>query len=137
MSTSRGPKKPPSDAGADFKAWLEGEFEDEGSFTALVVLVEIGEITVTPQASTFVNVIGTEVAWSDLLALFEGAGCAWDGVAFFPSRDADGSPLDNAAARRGLTELVARLGEDRLVLNEGRFFDRWGRRMRIDEVTAQ
>jgi hypothetical protein len=30
-----------------------------------------------------------------------------------------------------------RLDDDRLVLNEGHFFDKWGRRLRIDEVTAQ
>jgi hypothetical protein len=30
-----------------------------------------------------------------------------------------------------------RLDEDRLVLNEGHFFDKWGRRLRIDEVAAR
>lgn len=139
MSTSKRPrkKKRPTRADGDFEAWLAAEFEDEGSFTALVVLVEIGEISVTPQASTFLNVIGTDVGWSELLTLFEGARCAWDGVAFFPRRDGEGHPLDNAEARLVLSELEARLGEDRLVLNEGHFFDRWGRRMRVDEVTRQ
>ena len=34
-----------------------------------------------------------------------------------------------------LNELEARLDDDRLVLNEGQFFDKWGRRMKIEDVT--
>lgn len=137
ISEARRKKKRAKRAVADFDVWLAAEFEDEGSFTALVVLVEIEELSVTPQASTFVNVIGADVSWVELLALFEGARCAWDGVAFFPRRDGDGHPLDNAEARLLLGELETRLADDRLVLNEGNFFDRQGRRMRVDEVTRQ
>jgi hypothetical protein len=36
-----------------------------------------------------------------------------------------------------LRELEARLDEDRLVLNEGHFFDKWGRRLKIEEVQVQ
>ena len=35
----------------------------------------------------------------------------------------------------GCSQLEAKLDEDRLFLNEGHFFDKWGRSMRIDEVT--
>ena len=48
---------------------------------------------------------------------------------------ASGGPLDNPTARLRLRALEARLAEDRLVLNEGRFFDRRGRRLTIEEVT--
>lgn len=133
MSTSR---QPPG-AGADFERWLKDEYADEGSFTALIILVEIGETKVTPVASTFLNVIGDEVAWSDLVAMFAGSGQSWDGAAFFPRRDADGDPLDNALARIRLREVETRLADDRLVLNEGHFFDKWGRRLKIEEMSRQ
>jgi len=48
----------------------------------------------------------------------------------------DGGPLDNPTARLRLRELESRVNGDRLVLNEGHFFDAWGRRLRIDEVTT-
>jgi len=122
-----------SDTGNDFEAWLAGMFDRDGAFTALIVLVRIGETSVTPLCSTFVNVIGSEAAWSDIVLMLAGSGQDWDGAAFFPRRD-DG-PLDNNAARRMLRALELRLDADPLVLNEGHFFDRWGRRMRVDEVS--
>ena len=36
-----------------------------------------------------------------------------------------------------LRELEARLNDDRLVLNEGEFFDKWGRRLKIEEIALQ
>lgn len=127
-----------SDATAtECTTWLASEYEESGSFTALIVLVEIGETAVTPLCSTYVNVIGAEIDWSDLVVMFAGAGQAWDGAAFFPRRDRNGSPLDNPSARLMLRELEARLDEDRLVLNEGHFFDAWGRRMKVEEMTRQ
>jgi hypothetical protein len=42
--------------------------------------------------------------------------------------------LDNPNARLQLRDLEERLDDDRLVLNEGHFFDKWGRRMKVDEV---
>lgn len=122
-----------SDAPTEFEPWLAAAF-DEGAFTALIVLVRIGGTEVTPLCSTYVNVIGPEVAWGDMVVMLAGAGHDWDGVAFFPERDARGRPLDNPNARIRLRALEQRLDADRLVLNEGHFFDRWGRRMRIDET---
>lgn len=127
----------PAGKGVEFESWLTAEYEESGSFTALIVLVEIGETAVTPLCSTYVNVIGCEVEWSDLVVMFAGAGQQWDGAAFFPRRDREGRPLDNPTARILLRELEARLDDDRLVLNEGHFFDAWGRRMKIEEVTKQ
>jgi hypothetical protein len=69
--------------------------------------------------------------------MFAGAGRDWDGAAFFPVVDADGGPLDNPTARSRLRALEARLDDDRLVLNVGHFFDKWGRRLKIEEVSPQ
>jgi hypothetical protein len=49
---------------------------------------------------------------------------------------ADG-PLDNPTARLRLRELETRVDENKLVLNEGHFFDKWGRRLKIEEMLAQ
>ena len=120
----------------DFDRWLAEEFARSGEFAMLAVLVEIGETKVTPVRSTFLNVIGDEISWSELTALFARAGASWDGASFFPLLDA-GGPIDNASARLRLRELEARLADDRLVLNEGHFFDKWGRRLKIEEVAVQ
>ncbi len=59
----------------------------------------------------------------------------WTGVAFFEADPAAGLVPD-ADARRLLADLVGRPNDDRLVLNEGRFFDRQGRRLLVEEATA-
>jgi hypothetical protein len=118
----------------DFEEWLAREFAASGAFTALVILVEIGGTAVTPLCSTYFNVIGDEVSWGDIVVMFAGSGADWHGAAFFPVVARQGGPLDNPAARLRLRELETRVDEDRLVLNEGHFFDKWGRRMRIDEI---
>jgi hypothetical protein len=124
-------------AANDFERWLAREFVQTGAFTALVVLLEIGATQVIPLCSTYFNVIGDEVEWSDIVVMFAGAGREWDGAAFFPVVGASGGPLDNPTARLRLRELEARIDEDRLVLNKGQFFDKWGRRMSVEEVTPQ
>ena len=131
MSTSR--NGDPS----DFDRWLSAEFAARGTFTALVILVAIGERKVTPLSSTYLNVIGDEVAWSDLIVLFADSGVEWNGASFFPVTTHGGGPLDNSAARLQLRQLEARLDDDRLVLNEGHFFDKCGRRMVIEEIAVQ
>ena len=100
----------------------------------MAVLVEIAESQVNPLCSTYFNVIGNEVDWGTITILFAGAGRPWDGAAFFPYASPDGGPLDNPNARLQLRDLEERLDDDRLVLNEGHFFDKWGRRMKVDEV---
>lgn len=121
----------------DFDRWIATEFatgEDLG-FTALIVLVRIEATAVLPVASSFAHVVGLEIDWGAVTGLLNGSGQAWHAAAFFPCRDPEsGGPVDSATARLGLRELGARIGEDRLVLNEGHFFDAWGRRMRIEEV---
>jgi len=118
----------------EFEQWLAREFAVRGSFTAFAILVEIAGTRVTPLCSTYFNVIGDEADWNEMVLMFAGAGREWDGAAFFPAVAASGGPLDNPTARLRLRALEARLDDDRLVLNEGHFFDKWGRRMKIEEV---
>lgn len=121
----------------DFDRWIADEFAATGAFTALVVLVEIGEAQVLLLCSTYFNVIGDELDWGEITVLFAGAGSEWNGAAFFPVTGPDGGPIDNPTARLRLRELEARLDSDRLVLNEGHFFDKWGRRLKIEEAEMQ
>jgi hypothetical protein len=118
----------------DFERWIAEEFARTGDLTALVVLVAIDDPQVMPLCSTYFNVVGDEVDWAEITVLFAGSGQDWHGVAFFPATATGGGPLDNPSARTRLRALEARLDEDRLVLNEGRFFDRWGRALKIEEV---
>ncbi|MFD2237480.1 hypothetical protein [Aureimonas populi] len=113
-----------------FNDWLRAEFSAQGDFTVLLILVEIGEPSVTPVRSTFLNVIGDEVRWKDMVELFDRSGAAWNGAAFFPLEGL----VPSQAARLHLRELEERVREDRRVLNEGHFFDASGRRMTIEEV---
>lgn len=119
-------------ASTDFDPWLGATFADHGAFTALVVLVRIAEPAVTPLASTFLTVVGDEVTWAELSGLFAGSGKPWDGAVFFAQLDA--GPLENGEARGRLRALEGRIRENRLVINEGDFFDRLGRRLKVEEI---
>ena len=121
----------------DFDYWIVEEFAASGVFTVLIVLVQITEAKVMPLCSTYLNVIGDEVDWSEMTLLFAGAGTDWSGAAFFPVMAPDGGPLDNPAARLRLRELEERVNANRLVLNEGHFFDKWGRQLKIEEIELQ
>lgn len=121
----------------DFDHWLAEEYAkgDPRGFTALAILVKIKKKDVEPLCSTYMHVIGVEVDWAELSNLFAGSGVRWDAAVFFPVRDTrHGGPLDNPTARLHLLNQEARISEDRLVINEGYFFDAWGRRMKIEEV---
>jgi hypothetical protein len=125
-----------ADRQTEFDAWLSERFGSEGEFTALIVLVSIGESAVELLRSTFLHVIGDEVRWAELAAMFGSSGVTWDGVAIVEARAEDGGLVPDAEARERLADLVGRLNEDRLVLNEGMFFDRLGRRLEIAEETT-
>jgi hypothetical protein len=118
----------------DFDAWLQARFRDDGAFTALIVLVAIGEGTVEPVASTFAHIIGDEIGWHDVAALLDGSGKAWDGVVFYGASHEGGGALDNDDARRVLRQVEEQLLVDRTHINAGHFFDRQGRRMQIEEI---
>lgn len=132
MSISEADKQP-----TDFDLWLKDEFSRVGPFTTLAVLVQITETKVLPLCSTYVNVIGDETDWAEITVLFAGAGREWDGASFYPLVGPDGGPLDNPSARLRLRELEARIDENPLVLNEGNFFDKWGRRLKVEEIELQ
>ncbi|WP_374368443.1 hypothetical protein [Dongia sp.] len=126
----------PQVPGVEFEDWIVQEFADQGSFTALIILVEIGDVAVLPVASTYLNVIGDEIVWLEVLALFAGAPATWNGACFFPVAAPEGGPLDNAAARDRLREIELRISDNLLFLNEGHFFNREGRRLMIEEASA-
>ena len=119
------------DDGTDFKTWIDGEFTGRGAFTALVVLVEIGERSVTPVVSTYVTV-SAEIDWPEIVMLFAGVGIPWDGASFFPVTAPEGGPLDDAAARARLIEVERRVRAERLTLSDGFFFDRHGQRIMVE-----
>lgn len=125
------------DRAAEFNQWIVGEFRESGHFTALVVLVAIGGLEVTPLRSTYFHVIGDEVDWLAFSAMMRGANVKWDGAMILPLRDSEGGPLADELARSELRDLEKRIVEDRMVLNEGHFFDKWGRRLKIEEVQPQ
>jgi hypothetical protein len=126
-----------NDPGNDFECWIAGAFAKTGVFTALVVLVEIVVKQVTPMCSTWLNIATGDIEWGDIVVMFAGAGREWHGAAFFPVFAPGGGPVDNPTARLRLLELEGRIDDDVLVLNEGGFFDKQGRRTQIDKETLQ
>lgn len=118
-----------------FDEWIRQEF-GKGPFTALIMLVEIGEGSVEPVASTFLHVIGDEVDWFAMQATLDQAPHPWQGAAFFPARLAASGPISDELARLRLHDLKQQVIEDRLALNKGAFFDRLGRLMQIEEDQA-
>ena len=130
--------EPAGDPAASFDAWIAEEFAAAGRFTALVVLVAIGELSVTPLRSTWFHVIGAELDWAGVAELLDGAGATGTARVFAPRTDprpAGRSPTPRRAPRS--CELGERIVEDRTVLNAEHFFDRRGRRLRVEEVPAQ
>lgn len=119
----------------DFEQWLVAQFADTGPFTIFIVLVRIGERDVKAVKSSFAQMIGDEMAWKEMRSLLDGARAPWDGVGFFVGLGHAGGPLPDALAREKLKEVEASVLADPLALNRGRFFDRLGRHMQVDEVS--
>jgi hypothetical protein len=105
-------------------------------FTVLVILTGIGERSVVPLASTYMHVMGDEVDWEGIKALFAASGRDWDGAAFFPTSAEGGGPIDAPTAHRRLAELEAKVAADRMVLNDGQFFDTLGRHIEIEPIAG-
>jgi hypothetical protein len=116
----------------DFDDWLVATFAQVGSFTVLIVLVEIGETTVQPLASSHLHVIGDETRWRDMVDLLSGAGAAWNGAAFFQA-DRSGLVNDETAQQR-LSSLARHLEKDRSLLAHSEFFNAQGLRLKIEEA---
>ena len=118
----------------DFEQWLSAQYAETGAFTVFIVLVRIGGEEVVLLKSSYAHLVGDDMPWRDMRGLLDRAGIAWDGVAFFVGLGHAGGPLPDAAAARKLREVEADVKADPLALNRGRFFDRQGRHLRIDEV---
>ena len=118
----------------DFEQWLAAQFADTGPFTIFIVLVRIGEREVKAVTSSYAQMIGDEMEWRDMRTLLDGAHTPWDGVGFFVGLGPAGDPLPDSLAKQKLKEVEAAVQADPLALNRGRFFDRLGRHMQVDEV---
>ena len=118
----------------EFDTWLKSMVSQHGEFTVLIVLARISERSVTPLCSTYLHVIGNEVDWNDITVMFAGAGQSWDGAAFFPTKGRNGGLVDNPTARLRLAELEAKVTENRMILNDGQFFDKLGRHIKIEPI---
>jgi hypothetical protein len=115
----------------DFDDWLAQTFARVGSFTMLIVLVEIGETTVSPLASSYLHVIGDETRWTDMVDLLSRAGVAWNGAAFFQADR--GGLVDDDTAQQRLSSLARHLEKDRSLLTHSEFFNAQGLRLKIEE----
>ena len=121
----------------DFDLWLGEEYAagDPRGFTAFAILLKIKKQDVEPICSTYMHIVGIEIDWGEMTNLFAGAGMKWDAVVFFTRRDPrTNGPLDNPTARLHLLDQEARISEDRMAINDGFFFDAFGRRMMVEEV---
>jgi hypothetical protein len=118
----------------EFDDWLAAMVQRHREFTVLVILTAIRESKVIPLRSTFLHVIGGEVGWGEIRTMFESAERDWNGAAFFATKAQGGGPIDNATARLRLVELQDKVRADRMVLNEGDFFDALGRRIELEPL---
>lgn len=116
-----------------FDQWLPAEYRRRGDFTVLVVLVGIDTRSIELLSSTFMNVIGDETRWREVRQLFQSSETDWNGAAFFPV-DSFIGPAPNDMARTQLRALEEKVRADRRVLNGGHFFDRKGRRLKVEEI---
>jgi hypothetical protein len=118
----------------DFDRWIETQFGVSGPFTALIILVKIESPTIWPLGSSYATVIGSELRWSDMRRLLDGSRLPWSGMAIFPAFSEAGGPLSDGGARHRLADIQRRVIADHAVINEGFFFDRVGRMIRLEEV---
>jgi hypothetical protein len=116
----------------DFDDWLVETFGRIGSFTMLIVLVEIGRTSVSTLASSYLHVIGNETRWADMVDLLASSGVPWNGAAFFQGDRA--GLIDDATANQRLLSLTRHLEKDRSILTHGEFFNTQGLRMKIEEI---
>jgi hypothetical protein len=121
-------------ADADFDRWLRNQFAASGPFTALIVLVRLDGTAVQPLGSSYAHVIGTELRWPEMRRLLDRSRLPWSGAALFPAFAEGGGLLAEESARQHLQEVQARVIADHGAINDGFFFDRLGRMMRLEEI---
>jgi hypothetical protein len=117
----------------DFDDWIREEFA-RGPFTALILVLDVGDETVEPVASTYLHVIGDEIGWATMRDMLKGAPNRWNAAAFFATRGEKGGPVADMLAKVRLLDTEERVRADRLVLNDSAFFDAKGRRMIVEEA---
>jgi hypothetical protein len=122
---------PPPNA---FEAWFTSMFRREGAFTMFLIIMEQEPSTVTPLFGTYLQAVGDELSWSDLVALLDTAESPWDIVAVFAGQDENGGLFGDHEAKARMRELEEALLADRLVLQKGEMFDKWGRAMQIERM---
>jgi len=123
-----------ADRTTDFDDWLVETFRRVNAFTMLIVLLRIEETSVEPLASSYIHVIGDEIRWADMVAMFRDAGASWNGAAFFQG-DRDGL-IDDATAKWRLSSLSRHLRKDRSILTHSDFFNSDGLRLKIEQITT-
>ncbi len=119
---------------AAFDAWLRETYAATRGFTALLVLVRTDERTIWPLGSSYANVIGNELSWTEFRKLLDRSALDWNAVVVFPAAADNGGPLSDAEARRRLRQAQDRVIADHAAVNEGAFFDRKGRPLRLDPM---
>jgi hypothetical protein len=119
---------------AAFDAWLRETFAATKGFTALLLLVRTDARTIWPLGSSYANVIGNDLAWPEFRALLDRSALDWNAVVVFAAAAAGGGPLADAEARRRLREIQDRVIADHAAVNDGAFFDRKGRLLRLDRL---
>ena len=124
----------PAACTTDFDDWLVETFARVGSFTMLIVLVEIGETSISLLASSYLHIIGDETRWPDMVDLLAASGAPWNGAVFFQGDR--GGLIEDATAKQRLLSLTRHLEGDRSILKHGEFFNAQGLRMRIDPIVA-
>lgn len=117
-----------------FDDWLRETFAATKGFTALLVLVRTDERTIWPLGSSYANVIGNDLSWAEFRKLLDQSRLSWNAVAVFAEAAETGGPLSDADARRRLEQVQARVIADHAAVNQGAFFDRKGRRLRLDPL---
>lgn len=115
-----------------FDRWLRETFAEGGPFSLFVVLMRIAEPDLSPLRSTYLHVIGDDLRWKEMRALFDRAGVLWQGAAMFIERAPGGGPLPDSAARIALRDVELAVIADRARINGGEFFDRDGRRLKVE-----
>ena len=121
----------------DFDRWIESQFAASGPFTALIILVKIESTTIWPLGSSYATVIGSDLRWAGMRRLLDTSKLPWSGTAIFPTFSEAGGPLTDEGARQRLAEVQQRVIADHAAINEGFFFDRLGRMIRLEEVASR
>jgi hypothetical protein len=114
----------------DFDDWITETFGAVGPFTMLVVLLDLDN-GVQPLRSAHLHVMGDELRWPELTALFASAGVGWTGAVLY--RAGREGLVQEQEARRRQIELLQALQGDRSLIREGEFFNQHGLRLSLEE----